>query len=81
MDYNIQYLPKEEWKGTPLPMKYTTEEYFDLEIVENSDLFQVQMVKKKFDTPVTHIPEEYDFPDSLYQNHWEKAEAFGIVSE
>ena len=81
MDYNIQYLPKEEWKGTPLPMKYTTGEYFDLEIVENSDLFQVQMVKKKFDTPVTHIPEEYDFPDSLYQNHWEKAEAFGIVSE
>ena len=81
MDYNIQYLPKEEWKGTPLPMKYTTEEYFDLEIMENSDLFQVQMVKKKFDTPVTHIPEEYDFPDSLYQNHWEKAEAFGIVSE
>ena len=81
MDYNIQYLPKEEWKGTPLPMKYTTGEYFDLEIVENSDLFQVQMVKKKFDTPGTHIPEEYDFPDSLYQNHWEKAEAFGIVSK
>ena len=81
MDFNIQYLPKEEWKGTPLPMKYTTEEYFDLEIVENSNQFQVQMVKKKFDTPVTHIPEEYDFPDSLYQNHWEKAEAFGIVSE
>ena len=81
MDYNIQYLPKEEWKGTPLPMKYTTEEYFDLEIVENTDSFQVQMVKKRFETPVTHTPEEYDFPDSLYQNHWEKAEAFGIVSE
>ena len=81
MDYNIQYLPKEEWKGTPLPIKYTTEEYFDLEVVENTDSFQVQMVKKKFQTPVTHTPEEYDFPDSLYQNHWEKAEAFGIVSE
>ena len=81
MDYNIQYLPKEEWKGTPLPMKYTTEEYFDLEIVENTDSFQVQMVKKRFETPVTHTPEEYDFPDSLYQNHWDKAEAFGIVSE
>lgn len=26
----------------------------------------VKMVKKKFDTPVTHTPEEYDFPDSLY---------------
>ena len=81
MEYNIQYLPKEEWKGTPLPMKYTTDEYFDLEIQESTYSFQVQMVKKKFDTPVTHTPEEYDFPDSLYQNHWEKAEAFGIVSE
>ncbi|MBR4902840.1 MAG: GNAT family N-acetyltransferase [Victivallales bacterium] len=38
-------------------------------------------VKKRFETPVTHTPEEYDFPDSLYQNHWDKAEAFGIVSE
>jgi len=81
MDYTIQYLPKEEWKGTPIPLKYTTEEYFDLEVVENADSFQVQMVKKQFDAPVTHTPEEYDFPDSLYQNHWENAEAFGIVSE
>ena len=30
---------------------------------------------------VTHTPEEYDFPDRLYQDHWEKAEAFGIVGE
>ena len=80
-EYMIVPLPKEEWKGTPILMKYTTEEYYDLEKEENSDFFSVKMVKKKFDTPVTHTPEEYDFPDGLYQDHWEKAEAFGIVSE
>ena len=81
MEYKIIPLPKEEWKGVSILMKYTTEEYYDLETTAGSDGFQVQMVKKKFDTPVTHTPQEYDFPDSLYQDHWEKAEAFGIVSE
>ena len=80
-EYKIIRLPKEEWKGTPIMMRYTTEEYFDLEKTEGPNSFSVKMVKKKFDTSVTHTPEEYDFPDSLYQDHWEKAEAFGIVSE
>ena len=81
MEYQIIPLPKEEWKGTPILMKYTTEEYYDLETSVSEDGFRVQMVKKKFETPVTHTPEEYDFPDSLYQDHWEKAEAYGIVCE
>lgn len=81
MEYKIIPLPKEEWKGVPIMMRYTTEEYYDLETSGGKDGFQVQMVKKKFDSPVTHTPEEYDFPDSLYQDHWEKAEAFGIVTE
>ena len=81
MDYKIIPLPKEKWKGTPILLKYTTNEYYDLETIENDDCFEVKMVKKKFNNPVTHSPEEYDFPDSLYQDHWEKAEAFGIVGE
>ena len=32
MEYEIIELPKEQWKGTPILMKYTTNEYFDLEI-------------------------------------------------
>ena len=81
MEYQIVPLPRAEWKGTPILMKYTTEEYYDLETSVSEDAFQVQMVKKKFETPVTHTPEEYDFPDSLYQDHWEKAEAYGIICE
>ncbi len=30
-EYKIISLPKSEWKGTPIMMRYTTEEYFDLE--------------------------------------------------
>ena len=81
MNYEIIPLPKEKWKGTPILLKYTTDEYYDLETIENDDCFEVKMIKKKFNNPVTHSPEEYDFPDSLYQEHWEKAEAFGIVGE
>lgn len=81
MEHKIIHLPKESWKGTPLLIKYTTEEYYDLETAIEQDGFNVKMVKKKFETPVTHSPEEYDFPDSLYQDHWEKAEAYGIVNE
>ena len=81
MEYEIIPLPKVDWKGTPIPLKYTTEEYYDLEISADDDRFGVQMVKKPFESSVTHSPEEYDFPDSLYQDHWEGAEAFGIVRE
>ena len=81
MNYEIIPLPKEKWKGTPILLKYTTNEYYDLKTIENDDCFEVKMIKKKFNNPVTHSPEEYDFPDSLYQDHWEKAEAFGIVGE
>ncbi len=81
MEHKIIHLPKVSWKGTPILIKYTTEEYYDLETAIEQDGFNVKMVKKKFETPVTHSPEEYDFPDSLYQDHWEKAEAYGIVNE
>ena len=80
MNYEIVPLPKEKWKGTVVPIRYTTDAYFDLELTESDDAFQARMVKKRFDAPVTHSPEEYDFPDKLYQDHWEGAEAYGILS-
>ena len=79
MNEKIIPLPKEIWKGTDVPIRYTTDAYYDLELTESENAFAARMVRKKFDTPVTHTPEEYDFPDKLYQDHWEKAEAYGIV--
>jgi len=32
MEYKIIHLPKEKWKGHTIPIKYTTNEYYDVEI-------------------------------------------------
>ncbi len=80
-DYKIIPLPKEQWEGTMIPMGYTTDTYYDVSIAKETDGYTIKMRKCKFDKPVTHFPEEYDFPDKLYQPHWEKAYAWGIVNE
>lgn len=80
-EYEIIHLPKAQWEGTVIPMRYTTEEYYDVKIEATPDGCQVKMIKCRFDSPVTHYPEEYDFPDKLYQAHWEKAYAWGIVQD
>ena len=80
-DLKIIHLPREEWEGTVIPMRYTTEEYYDVIIDRNEKGYDVRIHKKKFDAPVTHYPEEYDYSDRLYQPHWEKAYAWGIVEE
>ena len=78
-NFKIILLPKEEWEGTVIPMRYTTEEYFDVIIEKEKGGYHISFQKRKFDSPVTHYPEEYDFPDKLYQPHWEKACAWGIT--
>lgn len=37
--------------------------------------------QKKAEAEIVHTPEEYDFPDSLYQDHWENAQAWGVVGD
>ncbi len=81
MHYEIIPLSKEKWKGSVVPIRYTTDAYFDLELTESEAAFTARMVKKNFDAPVTHTPEEYNDPDRLYQDYWEKAEAYGIVGK
>ena len=79
--YTIVHLPKEQWRGTVLPMRYTTEDYYDVRIEEEPDAYRIEMRRCRSGVPVTHSPEEYDFPDKLYQEHWEKAYAWGIVKD
>ncbi len=80
-DYEIVPLPKEQWKGYVVPIGYTTDEYYDISITQTPKGFTVNMEKKKFEHPVTHTPEEYDFPDKLYEDWWEKACAWGILAD
>ena len=78
--YEIVALPKEQWKGTPIPMATRNDSYYDFEISPlNRDGCTVSIVRKPAEQEIVHTPEEYDFPDGLYQDHWEKAEAYGVV--
>ena len=78
----IVELPKEVWKGVTIPLVTRSDSYYDLEIRPlDSSGCVVSLTRKQAEEEIVHTPEEYDFPDSLYQEHWENAEAFGIVSE
>ena len=75
-------LPKETWKGAAIPLVTRSDSYYDLEIHPlDSSGCTISLTRKQAEEDIVHTPEEYDFPDSLYQEHWENAEAFGIVSE
>ena len=81
MGFNITFLPEDQWKNHVLPIGYTTKKYYDLSIDRNTNGFQISLEKKEFDEAVTHSPEEYDFPDRLYLDHWENATAWGIIQD
>ena len=77
--YEIVALPKEQWKGTPIPMATRSDSYYDFEISPlDHDGCTISIVRKPAEQDIVHTPEEYDFPDGLYQDHWEKAEAYGV---
>ena len=79
MEYEIIHLPKEKWKGTIIPIRYTTNKYYDVLVNKTYKGFDIKIEKKDFKELVTHTPEEYDFPDKLYGDHWENAYAWGIL--
>ena len=79
--FEIVHLPKEDWKGWIVPIGYTTAEYYDVEMEERPQGFSVSIGKKRFSAPVTHSPEEYDFPDKLYEDFRPGACAWGVLEE
>ena len=81
MDREIIYLPKEQWKGTILPMDYMSDSRYDVRLEESGGSMTAAFVLKKLAQPVMHSGEEYDYPDRLYEDHWEKAFAWGIVED
>ena len=43
MNYNIEYLRREQWKGYPLPIGYRTEAYYNVVVEETNDGFSMNM--------------------------------------
>lgn len=79
MEYEIIHLPKEKWKGTIIPIGYTTDKYYDVIVNKTDKGFAIDIEKRDFTEPVTHTPEEYNYPDKLYEDHWENAYAWGVL--
>lgn len=79
--FEIIPLSEEQWKGYILPIGYTTKHYYDVSVNRTGDGFCMQMKLKEFGQPVTHTPEEYDFPDRLYADDYQNANAWGIVEK
>ena len=81
-EWTIVPLPKEQWKGTRIPLTVRSDSCYDVEISPlDRDGCTISLIRKPAGEEIVHVPEEYNFPDSLYQDHWEKAEAFGIVGD
>ena len=81
MNPEIQLLDRARWKGTPLPVAYTSDCYYDISVQRTGNGFSIPIEKKPFPAPFTHVPEDGDYPDRLYEDWWEKAEAYGIVGD
>ncbi len=82
MKTEVIALPKEQWKGTPIPMTIRSDSYYDMEIRPlDRDGCTVSLVRKEAEKEIVHTPDEYDFPDQLYQDYWEKAEAYGVARD
>ena len=77
----IHKLGKDTWKGTLLPIEYTSKEYYDVNMQRTDDGFQISIQKKKFTKPFIHSLEDCEYQDKLYEDWWEDAEAFGITED
>jgi predicted N-acetyltransferase YhbS len=79
MEYNIIHLTKEKWKGTIIPIGYETMKYYDVLVNKTDKGYMIEIEKKDFAEPVLHTPDEYDFPDKLYEDYRENAYAWGVL--
>lgn len=50
----IQKLAKEDWKGTALPISYTSQYYYDVSVNKTIEGFNIPIKKKMFDKHFTH---------------------------
>lgn len=81
-EFDIVPLPKDKWKGIPIPITTRSDSYYDFEMDPfDKEGCSIKIVRKPAEQEIVHTPDEYDFPDSLYQDHWDKAEAYGVVGD
>ncbi len=60
MAHQIVPLDKKDWKGAVLPIGYTTDTIYEVQLVRRSTGFSISIEQKALDAPITHTPQEYD---------------------
>ena len=79
MTYNIEYLPREVWRGHILHMDYTTTEHYAVRMTSEDGGFHVDLLRRPFPEPVSITSEMYDYPDKLYDDYRPNATAYGVI--
>lgn len=75
MDRKIQYLPKEKYKGTIIPISYQTNEIYDVIYNEdNNHNVALKLKRTKLDKILS-----FNSLDYLYQDYYSNAAAYGIL--
>ena len=69
-------LEREKWQDYEFPFHYISYNYYDVEINRSENSFAVSFVKKPFDMPFEHLPND---TDKLFQPWWDNIKAWGIV--
>ena len=69
-------LEREKWQGYEFPFRYISRNYYDVELNRSDTGFEVSFVKKPYDIPFEHKPNEMD---KLFQPYWNDVKAWGIV--
>ena len=74
--FNIVSLEREQWQGHEFPFHYISHNYYDVEIRRSDGSFHVSFIKKPFDSPYEHMPDD---TDKLFQPWWDDVKAWGVV--
>ena len=77
MDVEIKALSKQKWKGQILPIGYSTRQVYNVS-VDEGDGFSISITPSQINVPVVHTPDEYDYPDRLFDEYHENAFAWGV---
>ena len=64
------------WQDYLLEFHYISHNYYDVEIEHTDDAFNVSFIKKPYDTPFEHMPND---SDKLFQPWWDEIKAWGII--
>jgi len=76
MTDKITQLDRKQWEGHQLMFRYTSYNYYDLEMNQTNEGFEAKFIKKPFDVPYEKKPNDTDM---LFQPWWEDVKAWGII--